>query len=351
MKYQAVYESTIKKVQELLSSNPEWVERYRNYINKLSPETLETYKKAQQQFSVPEPFKLYMPLSTAVNKCTSRNTVFELRFHGQSVAELYISNQNDKTVFLKIKGNSKIYDALESAKMDTAKNRLKSYHDSKHDWHSDTAKEFRKIYKDIEATLNNDSNVILKGQPEHELESALLQNYAQKSSKEKDITYIQPVMMKGTHARFQMPTPLGASKAKDGPEQIKYSNQNGGGIDILARMGSGRSTTLAVMELKDQNIDSEPPEKAIMQAIAYAVFLRELLRSDCGQAWWTFFGFGGNVPEILNLKTIIVMPNEPNAAKDFANETLSLGKNGDKLTLGYIYLKNSKNGLPQEASF
>ena len=60
--------------------------------------------------------------------------------------------------------------------------------------------------------------------------------------------------------------------------------------------------------LKDENTKSEPPHKAVCQAIAYATFLRELIRSESGQKWWNFFGFGGNIPKELSLKAIIIMP-------------------------------------------
>lgn len=97
------------------------------------------------------------------------------------------------------------------------------------------------------------------------MESFLLENYAKKRSDEKEIAYIQPVTMLDTSARFQMPTPIKASSVKNGIDTLAYAGKSGGGIDILARVGSGRSTTLAVMELKDENKDSEPPRKVICQ--------------------------------------------------------------------------------------
>ena len=342
------YKATMQKVQELLTQNPEWRDRYAEYIKKLS-EIPKQLQAAQRQFSVPAPFQLYLSISMAM-KCNSRSTYFELRFHGRSVAEIAVSNQEEKKVDLHVKNVPAILKALETAKLGTEADQLREcVKQKKMDWHSEQARQFRALYSELEKSMKSNP-MLLPGQPEHDMESALLQNYAQKRSDGKELLDIQPVTIKGTSARFQMPTPLRTSSAKNGIEKIEYSRQYGGGIDILARMGRGRGTTLAVLELKDENKSSEPPEKAICQAIAYATFLRELLRSDCGQDWWQFFGFGGSVPKALELKTIIVMPNEPNTSIAFGGEELTFKDSEDKIRLEYIYRANPKNGLPQVTS-
>ena len=205
-------------------------------------------------------------------------------------------------------------------------------------WHSEQAKDFRKIYLDLENKIQSDSAVKKAlGQPEHDMECELLKNYSQKSSAGKEILNIQPVMMGNTGARFQMPTAIKASTAKNGTANIEYSNSkhSGGGIDILARMGSGKGTKLAVLELKDSYSKSEPPEKVMHQAVAYATFIRELLKSDCGEKWWKFFGFGGNIPQKLEIKAIVVMPYDANAKTNFGGMELPI--DNDTIKLGYIY--------------
>jgi hypothetical protein len=97
------------------------------------------------------------------------------------------------------------------------------------------------------------------------------------SGKGKQIKKIKPVRYQGI--RFGMPTPLGASDHK----KLKYSGFRGGEIDILARTGRGRATYLTVIEVKDENKQNEPPKDALKQAIKYAVFIRELLRSESGK--------------------------------------------------------------------
>jgi len=89
------------------------------------------------------------------------------------------------------------------------------------------------------------------------------------------------------------------------------------------------------MELKDENIKSEPPKAAIKQAIAYAAFIRELLRSDAGLAWWKLFGFSGRVPKQLKLYATCVMPSNENNDKTFGGVELNIER--DSITLHYLY--------------
>lgn len=338
------YYKVVEKVQELLRVNSEWKDRYAKYMVALKILIdAKAVPEAQKKFSVPMPFQLYLPLSMAVNDCNTDQIVFDLRFHGQSVATLWINKKKDD-IKLKIKHNKNVCSEI---KKDTDKKILDAIKDNKYDWHSIEAKEFRRIYTELEEELNKEKNCI-GGQPEHNMESMLLQNYAQMSSMQKEISNIQPVTMLGSHVFFQMPTPIRASNVKKNIDQLEYANQYGGGIDILARVGIGRKTTLAVLELKDENKASESPECALRQAIAYATFLHALLRSDCGQQWWEFFGFGGIIPKELKLKVVVVMPyrNNKEAIEQHTQEfidsiqkenIIQLPDTMDQFELGYIF--------------
>lgn len=210
-------------------------------------------------------------------------------------------------------------------------------------WKGKEARRFRRIVKEIPSEK-------VCGQPEHKLESELLDNFLQKSSQGKEILNIQPITMLKGSGFFQMPTPLKASGAKNGINNITYANSYGGGIDILARVGRGKGTQLAILELKDENISSEPPEEAIKQAIAYATFVRELLRSEeVGKTYWRFFGFTRKLPEKLSLKAIIVMPYKNGIDTDFAKISLPIADTKDSIELGYIYRKN--DGQAPEVCF
>lgn len=331
------YIEVINQTRQLLDSNREWIDRYRNYIQKIN-DIREQLKKARQAFYVPKPLKLYMPISKAMN------SVFNLRFCGQDVADLKINTYNEVSIhFNKKARNIKKARDIFALMSNEDKVYFENLEDKFYPWTGEEANRFRKIVKAFPIEK-------LCGQPEHKLESDLLDNYLQKSSQGKEILNIQPITMLKCSGFFQMPTPLKASNAKSG--SIEYSAANGGGIDILARIGRG-TTHLAIIELKDKYEKNEPPEKAICQAIAYATFIRELLRSESGEKWWEFFEFRSGIPKSLKLFAIIAMPNSENANRDFVYTcnpnaiNLSLGED-DKLELGYIYLKNE--GLQQEIS-
>lgn len=326
------YIEVIKKTRQLIDSNREWIARYRKYIQKIN-DIREQLKEARHAFYVPKPFKLYMPISKAMK------SVFNLRICGQDVADLKINTHNK--VSIRFNKNATHIFALMP---DEDKEYFENLKEEFYPWKGKEARRFRRIFKEF-------SSEKLCGQPEHKLESYLLDNYLQKSSQGKVILNIQPITMLEGSGFFQMPTPLKASNAKDG--SIEYAAEKGGGIDILARIGSGRNTHLAIIELKDKYEKNEPPEKAICQAIAYATFIRELLHSKSGEKWWSFFGFSGDLPKSLKLFAIIAMPNFKNANNNFVYnhdyDGVNLSLDGeDKLELGYIYLENTD--LPQEIS-
>ena len=221
------YSETITKVQDLLVKDREWINRYKEYFEtiesrnaKIADANMTIFQKAQKQFAVPAPFQLYMPLSTVVNECSKNRTVFELRFHGQSVAKLYVDNKESKSVEVHIKKLQTVLKALLELGLTDYASAFEEIWNKRFVWSGDVSKEckeaklFRKIYSELEQSLGQNLQIRLKGQPEHEMESALLENFSQKSTVQKEIPYIQPVVMSGTRARFQMPTPIMASNAK-----------------------------------------------------------------------------------------------------------------------------------------
>ena len=130
-----------------------------------------------------------------------------------------------------------------------------------------------------------------------------------------------------------MPTPISASNHKE----LKYADSKGGGIDIFARTGKGHGTYLTVIEVKDENNSKEPPKDALKQSIKYAVFIRELLRSDSGQDWYKIFGFRGKIPTQLTIRAACAMPDDDNIDVSFAKNIYPIGD--DKIECHYIYFK------------
>jgi hypothetical protein len=132
------------------------------------------------------------------------------------------------------------------------------------------------------------------------------------------------------------------------PTQSYQCNRGiyGGGIDILTRTGTGGiNTYLCIMELKDENVKSEPPKDALKQAIAYTSFIRELLRSEAGQEWWTLFGFNGKIPKQLTLYAACVMPSSN--CNDYSFRDMTLDIDGDTIKLHYVYFIEKNNKITE----
>ena len=309
----------------LLLNQPQkddWKARYAGYVDEIEANRANILS-VRKTFREWDPLKLYINVS---NSKKAKNKVqFELRYLGQTVADLI----SKKALVL----NTAKYKA----------NNLKYFHCDIHltgaDWRGKEAKEFRRFFKDrnnhIDFTGLNPSN------EEHRLESLLLSEFSRKNSEKKALTNIQPVKI--VNIRFPMPTPLSASNHK----VVKYSGIRGGGIDILTRTGKGgKATNLCIMELKDENVKNEPPKDAIKQAIAYATFIHELLRTqadETGQKWWKLFGFGGKVPDKLILFASCVMPANSNMDKSFSGMELAIGN--DIIRLHYLYFEECKNKI------
>jgi len=318
------FEEVITSVLSLLNQPQEdiWKARYAGYANEIEANRANIIS-VRKTFREWDPLKLYINVS---NSKQAKNKVqFELRYLGQTVADLI----------------SKKDLVLNTAKYN--ENNLKYFHCDIHltgaDWRGKEAKEFRRFFKDrnkhIDFTGLNPSN------EEHRFESLFLSEFSESHSSKKALSNIQPVKI--AKIRFPMPTPLSASNHK----AVKYSGIRGGGIDILTRTGKGgKATNLCIMELKDENVKSEPPKDAIKQAIAYATFIHELLRTqsdETGQKWWKLFGFGGKVPDKLTLFASCVMPANSNIDRSFAGMELSVGN--DTIRLHYLYFEECKNKI------
>jgi hypothetical protein len=306
-------QTTADYVQQLLAQDPEWIHRYAGY----GPTILEKKERIisqKQRFHEWNPLHLYMTIGAAKS-----NTQFSLRYMGQDVAKLRVNKDSIKISTTPHDSTNK-RDFLCHLELDDA------------DWRSDAAAKFRKHFCINPPSRSNSSG---KGNEEHHIESMLLSEFSKKAGGDKALWHIQPVKLAGI-ARFQMPTPLSASNLKE----IKYAAANGGGIDILTRIG--KATKLCIMEVKDENTSKEPPSKVIRQAVAYATFVRELLRSKAGKDWWKIFGFKGELPKALHLYVACVMPSSSENDYSFAGKHIPLGE--DKLHLHHVYFGEA-NGI------
>jgi hypothetical protein len=301
----------IEETRALLKENGEWRGRYAGYAEEIR-KNIHIIKSVRSSFHEWSPLKVYLTITQA--KKAKHSVTFNLRYLGQRVADLTGNVKEGLKLSTKgYKGNN-----LEYFDCDICL--------SAADWLGEDAKRFRMFFK--KGPRRADAN---KGNEEHRLESLLLTEFSK--IKDKKIRYIKPVTI--GRVRFSMPTPISASH----PTALGYNPKYRGAIDILARTGTGgKATHLCIMELKDENTKREPPKEVMRQAIAYATFIRELLRSGAGAKWWQLFGFGGEkVPEPLELYAICVMPSSDNNDNDYSFGNMELNIERDIIKLHYIY--------------
>jgi hypothetical protein len=289
----------ISDVSQLLQTNTEWQKRYHGYI-----EVISEMQKLHKEIRKPIGLSLY----TSVNQRDRKS--FDLRFQGQTVAKIK----------KRVRGSKKGWWLIPQK---TKKDYFKKY--------GYTDGEFTEVelhnassFLSFFAKLARKHNDVKIKSPEHMWESELLKEFAKRDSKDKALCNITPVTLYDCF--FQMPTPLRASNLH---EPTEYSAQNGGGIDILARVKySPRTSRLCVIEVKDENKPTEPQSKVMEQALSYAVFIATLIQDkQCGQKWWDFFmgrkdGKSKPVPKHIDIFVVTAMPpsEEDTRDNDFKGE-------------------------------
>jgi hypothetical protein len=308
-------DTIIEEAQNLLLQNSkEWEPRFNGYAeNLLANIKNKTHPLYARQFKEYPPLRFYV---TTSNIKTSGSPIFlDVRYRGQSVATLKTSSKG-------ITISTKTQDKTNLRDFDCKINL------NDEDWRSPLASDFRSFFKNKpdfrNKTVNNKGNV------EHHIESLLLTEFSKKSSKEKQLLYIQPVKL--FDIRFSMPTPLSASR-----QPAKYTKSYRGAVDIFARTGKGgKATYLTVIEVKKENNFKVTPQNALKQGIQYAVFIRELLRSERGQDWYEIFGFSGKLPKKIKIRVACAMPDNF-IDTSFEKKKYAIGC--DEIECHYIYFK------------
>ncbi len=224
----------------------------------------------------------------AINEKTK--PIFHLRYLGQSIGKLeYKNEQMYLSVADKQEQNEKYFAY-----------RGPAFKDEK--WTSPRAKDFRSYFtnaKDFEGTKKGGRPY----SPEHMVENALYSELRKKLSAKKSLPGIQPITYGGSlmHVR----TAVKGSKA---PYELAKDGQ-GGEIDCLCRRTIGGSKSrLVVIEVKDQNQAKETFDIAIKQALAYAVFLRKLLRSEADKDWKKVLGMKNQYKSTIEIEAVAAMP-------------------------------------------
>ena len=266
----------IQKSLDLLSMKQEWILRYEGYLKDIWNNS----EKNSRDFNNPKGLSLYTSVSDR------NNLEYQLRFRGQKVGTIIA-----KTSPVKLK--SEVSAACEYFKDCPLKKE-----DEEKDWNSKEARAFRSYFNKLDGIVKTKS-------AEHVVENLLLEAFRRGSAADKPLINIQPVLLHGMF--FQMPTPLSASK-----EEIKYSNDKGGGIDILARIITKTNLNrLCVIEVKDENKPKESQRKAMSQAVAYAVFIAKLVTEQ--PKWWEIFSYhleekGNTKLDKEHIEVVTIMP-------------------------------------------
>ena len=313
------YNKVIANAQQLLKENTEWIDRFDGYAKVIHEN--KDFLSCRENFHIEAPFQCYTTVSDI--KKTKSDLELSLRYMGQRVA---ILKANSSEITISTEG----FDA--NNKRDFECNiTLNGVA-----WSSADAERFRSYFQNTLPQRNPES----KGNEEHYIESLLKMDFSESKGDNKLLKYLQPVLIKNIY--FSMPTPLKASDHKE----LEYSGPNGGGVDILARTDNGPHARLTVIEVKDENVKTEPPQAALKQAIEYAVFLRELLRSKSGKEWWHIFGFGNEaVPDNLIIRCACAMPDDdPDKSFEKVQYKISDDKGNDTIECHYIYFK-MKDGM------
>jgi hypothetical protein len=307
--------------QRLLEENSEWIGRFKDYAGEIQA-NLQFIKKHRIAFHALSPMKVYLT-STNARQASKTHLTLSLRYLGHKVADL--------TVAKKLTINTSKYD-VNNALCFGSHIKLKNA-----DWRSAEARNFRKHF----LTYPSISAACPSREDEHRYESRLLTEF--EKSTDKALPNIQPVEIKGI--RFPMPTPL---RACDQPIVEYAKNFIGGNIDIFCRTGLGTGNKLCVFELKDENKkgSKEPPRKVVKQAIAYATFIVNLLRSESGLDWWHILRESDRskkVPDRLVIHAACLMPSNCNEYHSFDGITVNVGK--DRILLNSVYFSGPDESI------
>lgn len=279
----------ICKTSKLLAEKDEWKMRYKKYLK----EIFRNSGKESKGFRKPIGLSIYSTVSDRNER------KYYLRFNGQNVGLVFPKREGK--LALKILNDSDSKNGIKG---------LELKKDEIVDWYGEDAAHFRSFFKKLSEDTKTKS-------PEHTVENWLLKEFRKSNSQSKALCYIQPVLLHGQF--FQMPTPIKAST--HAPE---YEKQFGGGIDILARVVKrNEQHRLCVMEIKDENTNSESQRKAMEQAVAYATFISTLLSED--KEWWEFFSghkqkTGRSHLNKNNIDVVTIMPSTTEERETFEGE-------------------------------
>lgn len=301
------YQSFAERVQKLLRNDTGWQDLYAGYAADLlaGKDQLARDRKAIGGLKELWPLYCYVSIDGV------RKGYFDLRFLGQNVGRIKVKNGVPwLTVDKKTDQSSREYYGYKLGPIIRKR------------WDAEDAQAFRDHYLSLAEDLTK-----LPRQKEHMVESALFSELEKEKGDGKTLKFIQP-FRGAPGVRLHMKTALSASGCSKSPQKdpTLANKGNGGDIDVFCRRRTSNRTRLTVIEVKDENKSEEPFHLVIRQAIAYAVFIRELARSKSGPDWKKLWGME-NQPwetEGFTINAVAAMPKGETTDFPFAKMKLEL---------------------------
>lgn len=306
------YQVWAEKVQKELQDNTDWIERYEKYAEGIlkNKEKMEQYRR---KFKVPKPLECYLTLGNSAKG----TMIYDLRYLGQSVGEIHI--RKEKPILVVTDEKAKQSDVFFDYKIGSI---------CDEEWSiGENAKAFRAFYKSL---VDKEK---LPRQKEHMVEAKLFHELAKPLGEDKQLAQIQPIRFAGCFTH--MKTAVKASKSSVGEVKVV---ERGGEIDVFCRRKiNPKESRLTVIEVKDKVEKNESFEEAMFQAISYAVFIRELIHTSCGDKWMQIWGVNNKYTSGITINAVVAIPIDNDAVPDFHGQKIVLDE--DSIELHYMALK------------
>jgi len=295
-----------------------FIERLDDWLRKLQ-DAEKLIRQARSVFHQWDPLRLYVSVA---NVRSRSRVVFSLRFFGQEVAELFVT---DKQSVLRLKRHSEKNFKYFGCELN----------DGDYFWKGRKAREFRSHFKQKALSSKGKPGV---GIPEHRVESKFIQEMQRGSGKfGVSELQIQPVTIGGCPLQFPVPISASSGRPKKG----------NGNIDILARhRGAKGKTRLSVWELKRPHTYGRPAQ----QACIYALTLLQILRhSRNGGKWYRLFGYKSRIPKRLEIQAVVGITGDQQTR--FEGEAAELKRNtpfeidGDSIQLYAAYYAEGERSI------
>ncbi|GEM_PF-3869221 len=327
------YQKIIGDCEKILEEHwQEQVTKFNEYVNEVQ-KNKSGYQKLR--YRLPNAIIPCIPIRDAMNP----NISFNFRYLDSKIAEItgMDENYNPKLFF------KNCAESLEKYGFDM---KLITDLEKEYSWHDPVSTSFRRHFKgQVKRDIENDTHF----NKEATIQTALWKLLKNSKKEKGNLCNIQPVCM--FNRFFEPPAFLSAANVTT---QGVFSSKNPGNIDMISRIGTGKNSELAVIELKKE--EATKPDKAILQAIVYAVCVKKLLFcNELGNKtdkWWKLYGYGQKVqgdftvPKNFVMHAVVCMPYYDEIDKSFAlTEPLCLG-DGVKLYLDYLYFDiNDRNRI------